>query len=131
MFLSRGVLAPSNAAMVTKIRGVVEVLGAEIATPAQAREILGLPQRTGLNSLPGDSAMNTASRVPTAAIRVEAKAASPEALDAALRLTEFDLPRAAGRLRRDRGAQCRSESERCESGAGKHAACGVAPHARP
>ena len=35
--------------------------------------------------------MNTASRVPTAAIRVEAKAASPETLDAALRLTEFDL----------------------------------------
>jgi uncharacterized protein (DUF849 family) len=47
VFLSRGMLAPSNAAMVTKIRGVVEALGAEIATPAQAREILGLPQRTG------------------------------------------------------------------------------------
>ena len=47
VFLSRGMLAPSSAAMVTKIRSVVEVLGAEIATPAQAREILGLPHRTG------------------------------------------------------------------------------------
>jgi uncharacterized protein (DUF849 family) len=47
VYLSRGVLAPSNAAMVTKIRSVVEALGAELATPAQAREILGLPQRTG------------------------------------------------------------------------------------
>jgi NADPH:quinone reductase len=36
--------------------------------------------------------MNTASRVHTAAIRIEAKSAVPEALDAALRLTEFDLP---------------------------------------
>jgi uncharacterized protein (DUF849 family) len=33
--------------MVTKIRSVVEALGAELATPAQAREILGLPRRTG------------------------------------------------------------------------------------
>jgi uncharacterized protein (DUF849 family) len=47
VYLSRGVLAPSNAAMITKIRSVVEALGAELATPAQAREILGLPQRTG------------------------------------------------------------------------------------
>ena len=45
VYLSRGVLAPSNAAMVTKIRGIVEALGAEIATPAQARETLGLPPR--------------------------------------------------------------------------------------
>jgi NADPH:quinone reductase len=36
--------------------------------------------------------MNTASRVRTAAICMEAKAASREALEAALRLTEFDLP---------------------------------------
>jgi uncharacterized protein (DUF849 family) len=46
VYLSRGVLAPSNAAMVAKIRAIAEALGAEIATPAQAREILGLPQRT-------------------------------------------------------------------------------------
>lgn len=42
VYLSRGLLARSNAAMVTKIRGIVEALGAEIATPAQAREMLGL-----------------------------------------------------------------------------------------
>jgi 3-dehydrocarnitine:acetyl-CoA trimethylamine transferase len=45
IYLSRGVLAPSNAAMVTKIRGITEALGANIATSAQARDMLGLPQR--------------------------------------------------------------------------------------
>src|SRR5271170_5061474 len=45
VYLSRGSLAPSNAAMVVKIRGIVEALGAEIASAAQARELLGLPQR--------------------------------------------------------------------------------------
>ena len=45
VYLARGVLAPSNAAMVARIRGVVEALGAEIATSTQARDMLGLPQR--------------------------------------------------------------------------------------
>ena len=45
VYLSRGVLTPTNAAMVAKIRGVTEALGADIATSAQAREMLGLPQR--------------------------------------------------------------------------------------
>jgi len=45
VYLSRGVLAPSNAAMVAKIRGIVEALGAEVASPAEARDLLGLPQR--------------------------------------------------------------------------------------
>jgi uncharacterized protein (DUF849 family) len=45
IYLSRGVLAPSNAAMVAKIRGVAEALGASIATSAQARDMLGLQQR--------------------------------------------------------------------------------------
>jgi uncharacterized protein (DUF849 family) len=39
------VLAPSNAAMVTKIRDIAEALGAGIATSAEARDLLGLPQR--------------------------------------------------------------------------------------
>jgi uncharacterized protein (DUF849 family) len=46
IYLSRGVLAPSNAAMVAKIRGVAEALGASIATSAQTRDMLGLPQRS-------------------------------------------------------------------------------------
>ena len=45
IYLSRGVLTPSNAAMVTKIRGIAEALGAGIATPAETRDMLGLPQR--------------------------------------------------------------------------------------
>jgi uncharacterized protein (DUF849 family) len=45
VYLSRGVLAPSNAAMVVKIRGIVEALGADVASAAQARDLLGLPQR--------------------------------------------------------------------------------------
>lgn len=42
VFLDRGVLAPSNAAMVEKARRIVEALGARVAAPARARAILGL-----------------------------------------------------------------------------------------
>ncbi|HQR26414.1 MAG TPA: 3-keto-5-aminohexanoate cleavage protein, partial [Nocardioides sp.] len=42
LYLGPGRLTPSNAAQVTKIRGVIESLGLEVATPAQARERLGL-----------------------------------------------------------------------------------------
>ena len=45
VYLSRGELAPSNAAMVEKARRMVEDLGAQIATPREAREIIGLPVR--------------------------------------------------------------------------------------
>ncbi len=42
LFLGPGQLTPSNASQVSKIRGIVESLGHELATPAQARERLGL-----------------------------------------------------------------------------------------
>lgn len=42
LFIGKGELAISNAEQVTKIRLVVEALGREIATPAEAREMLGL-----------------------------------------------------------------------------------------
>ena len=42
VYLSRGVLAPSNAALVTKARGIIEELGGQVATVAEARQILGL-----------------------------------------------------------------------------------------
>ena len=42
LFIGRGELAQSNAQQVTKIRHMLEALGREIATPAEAREILGL-----------------------------------------------------------------------------------------
>ena len=42
VYLDRGVLAPSNAALVAKARRIVEDLGGQIATPAEARAILGL-----------------------------------------------------------------------------------------
>ncbi|EWY38323.1 NADPH dependend quinone reductase [Skermanella stibiiresistens SB22] len=42
VYLSRGVLAPSNAALVEKARRIVEDLGGEIASPAEARDIIGL-----------------------------------------------------------------------------------------
>jgi uncharacterized protein (DUF849 family) len=42
LFIGRGELAPSNASQVTKIRGIVEALGYEVATPAQARQRLAL-----------------------------------------------------------------------------------------
>ena len=42
LFISRGKLATSNAEQVSKIRRIVEELGLEIATPAEARLALGL-----------------------------------------------------------------------------------------
>lgn len=42
LFISRGKLAESNAQQVQKIRRIVEDLGSEVATPDEAREILGL-----------------------------------------------------------------------------------------
>lgn len=42
VYLEKGVLAESNAAMVSKARGIVESLGGEIATARQAREMLSL-----------------------------------------------------------------------------------------
>jgi uncharacterized protein (DUF849 family) len=45
VYLSRGHLASSNAALVEKARRIVEDLGGQIATPREAREIIGLPTR--------------------------------------------------------------------------------------
>ena len=42
LWLDKGVLAPSNAAQVTRVRHILEGLGLEIATPDEAREILSL-----------------------------------------------------------------------------------------
>jgi len=42
VYLSKGVLAPTNASLVEKARRIVEDLGGEIAGCAEAREILGL-----------------------------------------------------------------------------------------
>jgi len=42
LYLARGKLAPSNAALVEKAARIIEVLGDEVATPAEARKILGL-----------------------------------------------------------------------------------------
>ena len=42
LYLSRGVLAPSNAALVEKAVGLIETLGESAATPDEAREILSL-----------------------------------------------------------------------------------------
>lgn len=42
LYIGPGALTPSNAAQVHKIRGIIEALGLQVATPAQARERLGL-----------------------------------------------------------------------------------------
>lgn len=42
LYIGKGELATSNAQQVAKIRGIVEALGREVATPAEAREMLGL-----------------------------------------------------------------------------------------
>jgi uncharacterized protein (DUF849 family) len=43
IYLSKGVLAKSNAELVAKARRIVEDLGGAVASPAEARAILGLP----------------------------------------------------------------------------------------
>jgi uncharacterized protein (DUF849 family) len=42
IYLEKGKLAPSNAALVEKAGKIVEILGDQVATPAEARQILGL-----------------------------------------------------------------------------------------
>jgi len=42
LMISRGVLARSNAEQVRKIRRIVEDLGREVASPGEARAMLGL-----------------------------------------------------------------------------------------
>ena len=45
LYLGKGTLATSNAQQVSLIRGIVEALGRDVATPDQARAILGLKGR--------------------------------------------------------------------------------------
>jgi uncharacterized protein (DUF849 family) len=45
VYLAKGELAPSNASMVGKARRIVQDLGGQIASPAEARAIVGLPAR--------------------------------------------------------------------------------------
>ncbi|MDO5036792.1 MAG: 3-keto-5-aminohexanoate cleavage protein [Tissierellia bacterium] len=47
LYLSKGVLAKSNGELVEKVVKIAELLGREIATPDEAREILSLPPRKG------------------------------------------------------------------------------------
>jgi uncharacterized protein (DUF849 family) len=46
VYIERGVLAPSNAAMVEKAQRMIVALGVSVATPAEARAIFGLRPRT-------------------------------------------------------------------------------------
>lgn len=47
LYLARGVLARSNAEQVARARGIAEALGRVVATPAEARALLGLKGRVG------------------------------------------------------------------------------------
>jgi len=42
IYLAKGTLAPSNAALVEKAGRIIEILGDNVATPAEARQMLGL-----------------------------------------------------------------------------------------
>jgi uncharacterized protein (DUF849 family) len=46
IYLEKGKLAPSNAALVEKAAKIVEILGDTVATPTDARAILGLKSAT-------------------------------------------------------------------------------------
>lgn len=49
LFISKGQLAQSNADQVLKIRRILDELGLDIATPAEAREMLGLKGKAAVN----------------------------------------------------------------------------------
>ena len=49
VYLAKGVMAQSNAEQVRKIRGVLEALSFEIATPDEARQMLGLKGASRVN----------------------------------------------------------------------------------
>ena len=42
VYISRGVLAKSNAEQVAKVRGIIEDMGGQIASPSEARAMIGL-----------------------------------------------------------------------------------------
>ena len=42
LYLARGVLAPGNAPLVERAAAIVQALGEEVATPAEAKTILGI-----------------------------------------------------------------------------------------
>ncbi len=42
LYLEKGKLAPDNASLVTKARSLIETLGGSLATPSEARDLLGL-----------------------------------------------------------------------------------------
>ena len=42
LYIEKGVLARDNAALVTRARTLIELLGSHLATPAEARAMLGL-----------------------------------------------------------------------------------------
>jgi uncharacterized protein (DUF849 family) len=46
LYLGKGLLAPSNAALVEKAVRVIEVLGDVVASPADARKMLGIAARS-------------------------------------------------------------------------------------
>ena len=50
LYLERGVFAPTNAALVERAVTIVKALGNRPATPAKAREILGLPAKAAARS---------------------------------------------------------------------------------
>jgi uncharacterized protein (DUF849 family) len=45
IYLEKGVLAKSNAELVTKAKRIIHDLGGELATPSEARAMLQLPLR--------------------------------------------------------------------------------------
>jgi uncharacterized protein (DUF849 family) len=42
LYLEKGKLTPSNAALVEKAAKIIEILGDHVATPAEARQVLAI-----------------------------------------------------------------------------------------
>ena len=107
VYLDRGVLAPSNAAMVEKARRIVEDLGGQIASPARSpRHASACPTASPMPSASPDQPPNGVAHV-SAAVNARARFRSP--------------PRPAPARRRRRAmrrSSSASRSIRCVSAAG-------------
>jgi len=70
IYLGKGQLAPSNAALVEKAARIIEVLGDQVATPADARQMLaftdGLPTAGKLPPHDAHAARRAEPRPPSA-----------------------------------------------------------------
>ena len=70
IYLEKGKLAPSNAALVEKAGRIIQILGDEIATPADARQMLGIGANARANTIMSGAPRRGDTRLSTTAFAI-------------------------------------------------------------